>query len=146
MLTLVCFTNQPHMYFTVVISSFFSCADSSSAAPCCGSSAEEHHLHAGALWQLHRATGETPPKHLQVRPAETLKCNSIPRVTTGNVVISSCVMCWFNQFYIHCCSLWRHLTDATMLSLHFITHINAFDNLSSLRVFTCNLLTRTFYP
>lgn len=32
-----------------------------------GRCAAEHHVHAGALRQLHRAAGETAPEHLQVR-------------------------------------------------------------------------------
>lgn len=45
----------------------FYLADGVSSALCCGSSVEEHHLHTGALWQLHRAPGKAPPEHLQVR-------------------------------------------------------------------------------
>ncbi len=51
------------------------CADSSSATSCCGSSVEEHHFHTGALWQLHRAAGEAPSKHLQVRAAITVEAS-----------------------------------------------------------------------
>lgn len=41
-------------------------ADCSSEAPRCGGCAEEHHLHQGALWQLHRAPGEAASECLQV--------------------------------------------------------------------------------
>ena len=88
-ISLVYKSNKSMFYFgnTVGLFCFFFRADCSSATPCCGSSVEEHHLHPGALWQLHWAAGKTPPKHLQVRPDETLSidvkqsftfCQSMP--------------------------------------------------------------------
>lgn len=73
-LSLLWFMNQINWNITMVTTFF--CADGSSATLCCGSSVEEHHLHTGAIWQLHWAAGETPPKHLQVRPAVTLSDSS----------------------------------------------------------------------
>lgn len=70
-ISLVCKSNKSVCYHGNTTCLF--CADGSSATLCCGSSVEEPHLHTGALWQLHRAAGETPPKHLQVRPAVTLR-------------------------------------------------------------------------
>lgn len=73
---------RTQIYANRFVTLWFVGADGSGATPRRGSSVEGRHLHAGALQQLHRAAGETPPKRLQVRQAITdyYLCNALTKI------------------------------------------------------------------